>query len=382
MVITELKALAKKLKITLPATAKKSDMVDALVSVARKSTASPKTAVKKTTVAKAIAKKTKPAKKTTIAKKASAIKKAATKIKAVVAEKVSLTRKTAAPKKIARTVKTPVAGKTAAKKTAPEKKAPPVKVVAPEPRVNVLPKRTPVRSAGKPGGTPAPEHEWKMPPGVEEPLMAQEKVAEAKYYTGPGAASANDATGTLPREYGVDKVVLMARDPDVAYAYWEVTPERLEREKSWLGMDSKLFVRIYDVTGVQFDGRNAGGYFDQEVYERVGSWYFDMGRPSHSFCADLGLLSPTGKFLTLARSNYVIMPRDTVSDVIDEEWMLVDEAFWKLYGFPGNVAGNLSSQGLREMGEHRRREDITSPGRGREEVTSPGVVSRGKAKRR
>ena len=154
----------------------------------------------------------------------------------------------------------------------------------------------------------------------------------------------------------------MMRDPFVAYAYWDSSPARIERERAWFGWNSKLCLRIYDVTGVQFDGRNAIGYFDQEISDRTGNWYFDLGRPSHSFCADLGLLAPEGRFLTLARSNYITMPLDTASDTIDEEWMLVDEEFWKLYGYPEGMRGGLSSPQMQEMVRRRRLLEISSPG--------------------
>jgi hypothetical protein len=216
-----------------------------------------------------------------------------------------------------------------------------------------------------------------MPAGVEEPLMAQERVAEAKFYTGPVSeqrpTQASRPYEELPLGYGEEKIALMARDPYVAYAYWEATPSRLDREKAWFGWNTRLCVRIYDVTGVQFDGRNALGYYDQEVYERIGNWYFDLGRPTHSFCADLGLLSPEGKFLTLARSNYITMPRDGASDVIDEEWMIVDEEFWKLYGYPEGIPGGISSQQAQEIIRRRRR---------LQEISSPGLFSRQKAKRK
>jgi hypothetical protein len=212
----------------------------------------------------------------------------------------------------------------------------------------------------------APARKWEMPVGAEEPLMAQERVAEAKFYTGPvpelKSAPTTRPYEELPPGYSEEKIVLMTRDPYVAYAYWEATPARIEREKAWFGWNSRLTIRIYDVTGVQFDGRNALGYYDQEVFERTGSWYFDLGRPTHSFCAELGLLSPEGKFLSLARSNFVTMPRDGVSDVVDEEWMVVDEEFWKLYGFPEGFPGGVSSQQAQEILKRRRMQEISSPG--------------------
>jgi uncharacterized protein len=281
MIVSELKAMAKKMKVAVPPGAKKTEIVEALSAAFKR-----------------------------INKK---------------------TMKTATVRKTSGT------GKKSARKATAGKRVP----------------------AKKPAQTPAAARtrEWKLPPGVEEPLMAQERVSEAKYYTGP-VQEQRPGPENLPLGYGEEKIVLMVRDPYLVHAYWEVTPVRIEREKAWFGWSSKLVVRIYDVTGVQFDGRNALGYFDQEVFERLGSWYFDVGRPSHAFVADIGLLSPEGKFLTLARSNPISMPRDGVSDVLDEEWMLVDEEFWKLYGFPGGP----SSPQMQEMIKRRRMQQVTSPG--------------------
>ncbi|MGC1454829.1 MAG: DUF4912 domain-containing protein [Nitrospirota bacterium] len=321
MTVAELKALARKRKVSLSAGDKKADIIKALIAVT-------------TTVKPAEKRAAAPSKK---------------KVEKVVAQvKKSVAKKAAAAKPAKK--KTVKSGKATASKGATKKRPPAGKK---------LPKVTPVR-------------EWKLPPGVEEPLMAQERVAESKYYTGPLPQVSTVVSGELPLGYNEEKISILSRDPYVAYAYWEATSARIEREKSWFGWDSALCVRIYDITGVQFDGRNATGYFDQEVADRIGSWYFDIGRPSHSFCADIGLLSPGGRFLTIARSNYITMPRDGVSDVIDEEWMLVDEEFWKLYGYPEGFRQGISSPEMQEM--LRRRREL--------EMTSPGLFSRDRAKRK
>jgi hypothetical protein len=289
MLVSELKTLARKMKVAVPSGAAKADIVKAL-SAALKTTKK-KATVKKTAVRKIAVKKA-AVKKSAIAKKASAVKR-------VVKGKLS-------------------------------------KALA-----------------------VAPVREWKLPPGTEEPLMAQERVAESKYYTGPEKGPSRAIPyEELPSGYGEEQIGLMVRDPYMVHAYWEVTPSRIEREKAWFGWNSKITLRVYDVTGIQFDGRNALGYFDQEVFQSIGSWYFDVGRPSHSFVADVGLLSPEGRYHTLARSNFISMPRDGVSEVLDEEWMLVDEEFWKLYGLPGGP----SSPQIREMIKRRRMQQVTSPG--------------------
>jgi hypothetical protein len=312
--IAQLKALAEKSKIALPAGAKKTDIVKAL-------SRSGPTAAGKATAAKKAKKKTV----TTVTRKT-----AAKKTTKAPGEKANIKAKTAVSKK---TVKAGAAKKRAA---------------APEPGVQVIEPR-----------------EWQMPAGMEGSLEAQERVSDAKFFTGAPEHKQPMPYDSLPHEYGSERMALLARDPHMAFSYWEVPQDRLEKEKAWFGRDSKLCVRIYDVTGVQFNGANATAFFDQEVYERVGSWYFDFGRPAHSFCADLGLLATNGRFLTLIRSNTITMPREGVSDVLDEEWMLVDEEFMKLYGIPGTsrgIPGGPSSPEAQEILRQRRLLEITSPG--------------------
>jgi hypothetical protein len=280
-------------------------------------------------------------------------------VKALATTALTATRKTlkAAVKKAVKTSATKSAEKTV--KTASMKKKGTAKAL---PKKRTATRKT---AAAKPVKETMPRREWQMPSGVEEPLMAQERVSNAKYYTGMPEHKPPMPYDTLPHEYGGERMALLARDPYMAMGYWELPQARLEKEKAWFGWDSKLCIRVYDVTGIQFDGSNAAAYFDQEVYERVGSWYFDFGRPTHSFCADLGLMAPNGRFLTLVRSNRVTMPRDVVSDVLDEEWMLVDEEFMKLYGIPGSVRGvhgGFSSPEAQEVLRQRRLLEITSPG--------------------
>jgi hypothetical protein len=294
MTVAELRALAKKKKVSLSAGAKKDDMIKAIMpgaAIAAKKSGAKTKAASAPSARKAVAKKKKP-----VVKKPT-------------------TRKKTAPKK-------------APAKKAPEQKAP----------------------SG-----------WQMPAGMEEPLMAQERVESAKFFTGAPRPVPPVAT-SLPAEYGEERITLLARDPDMAFVYWEVPQARLEKERVWFGNDGRLCIRIYDVTGVNFDGTNATSFTDQEVYERIGSWYFDVRRPAHAICADIGLRAPDGRFLSLARSNVMTMPRSDISDVLDEEWMSLEEEFLKLYGVPGWVPGGISSAEMQELLHQRRMAVVSSPG--------------------
>lgn len=135
----------------------------------------------------------------------------------------------------------------------------------------------------------------------------------------------------LPRRYGVPRFVLMARDPDWLFAYWEVTHEKYkelyERHIHEWNL-SKPVIRIYDIT----PGVHDAGDFNVEINDEAQNWYIKFSRPRHLVYAELGRLFPSG-FVPLLRSNQVLIPADSFSPVISEEWLPLN---WQGYAFrPG-----------------------------------------------
>lgn len=132
----------------------------------------------------------------------------------------------------------------------------------------------------------------------------------------------------LPRTYGIDRLVLMVRDPYWLYAYWEVSATKVEEFNSNFGPGawsaSRPVLRVYDVTGVHFNGENANSYVDIDVNEETDNWHINVGQPDRSFCVDLGRMFSDGRFVTLLRSNVVTTPRASLSDRLDEEWMWIE----------------------------------------------------------
>ncbi len=137
----------------------------------------------------------------------------------------------------------------------------------------------------------------------------------------------------LPKNYGDDKMVLLVRDPWWLFAYWEVTQTRQAevREAIHRGRLSpdKTVLRVYDETA------GAGTFFDIEVGVFADNWYIDVGKPDREWVAELGIRTHEGRFFRWVRSNRVRTPRAGVSDVLDEEWLLPDEIYWKLFGLSG-----------------------------------------------
>ena len=139
----------------------------------------------------------------------------------------------------------------------------------------------------------------------------------------------------LPYQYDHDRIVLQVRDSWWIHSYWEVRQTTQDKLKNELGEDfyrAGRLLRVYDVSQIIFNGSNAHSFFDIQIGEQANNWYIDTGGPGRSWCVDLGLLLPDGRFITIVRSNTVTTPIEGPSWITDEEWMIPDDMFARLYG--------------------------------------------------
>lgn len=168
----------------------------------------------------------------------------------------------------------------------------------------------------------------------------------------PLVAADRSTVPELPRSYGIDRMVLMARDPHWLYAYWEITATKQGEfsvnygPAAWVA--TRNILRVYDVTGIDFNGGNANSYIDIAVSEEVDNWHIHVGEPDRSFCVDLGRMFPDGKFVPLLRSNVVTTPRASLSDRLDEEWMWIEGLYRSIGTFRYGTSSPLI---IREMAE-------------------------------
>jgi len=210
----------------------------------------------------------------------------------------------------------------------------------------------------------------------------QQAVEESMYYTGVPEQGTSVIPSELPYHYNSDSIVLLVRDPHWAFTYWEVTHGKLEAGMAQLGCNGSgsLTLRVYDVTGTDFNGRNAHSHKDIGVFERVGSWYVNTGMPGRSFIIDLGLRAPDGRFLTLARSNTVNTPPDSVSDILDEEWVLPEQDYRRIFALSGGYSAiGASSAELHAAAAQRVAFGMASPGMGSMALMSPMMKKKERA---
>lgn len=173
-----------------------------------------------------------------------------------------------------------------------------------------------------------------------------------------GTTIAENREVQIPQNYNDTGIVLMVRDPYWLYAYWSVNQQTKDHLSALHGRweDLPLALRVYDTTNVDFNGLNSNYYFDIHLNHYANNWYIHVGGPNRTFCVDLGFFQSDGNFYTIVRSNTVTTPRDNVSDVIDEEWMVIEEDFKRLYRLAGGELGNSSAELVESLIKRLERE--------------------------
>lgn len=221
--------------------------------------------------------------------------------------------------------------------------------------------------------SPAPLKERKLPAETRrEVIGVQETAVERTKFSTPEAPK--PAPRVMPQElpygYAEDKAVLQVRDSYWLHIYWEVTAAVFNRLKGQFGdivFSAKRVLRVYDVSHILFNGTNAHRFFDIVISPETNNWYIDTGSAGRSWCVDIGLLLSDGRFITLVRSNTVHTPIEGASWITDEEWMIPEEMFARLYGM-GFGLGQSSPVG-KAWQERIRRELFSGI------LSSPGIAS-------
>jgi hypothetical protein len=163
---------------------------------------------------------------------------------------------------------------------------------------------------------------------AERSLEAQETVEAAKFelgqedYTGGNLASVDEGLADLPSGYGESRIVLMPRDPQWAYAYWDISNEHKENARRQGGQ--QLALRIYDVTDINLESQNAHNLQEYPCDELAREWYLPIPVSDRDYIIDIGYRCADGRWLTLARSARVHVPPVYPSDWIEDVFITVD----------------------------------------------------------
>lgn len=159
-------------------------------------------------------------------------------------------------------------------------------------------------------------------------IQEEQQVEAAKFEVGQedrvGAplASVDQDLGELPGGYGDSRIVLMPRDPQWAYTYWDVPNAHKEELRRQGGQ--QLAIRLYDVTDVNLDNQAPHNVQEYLCDELAREWYLPIPVSDREYVVDIGYRCADGRWLVLARSAPVSVPPVYPSDWIEDTFVTVD----------------------------------------------------------
>ncbi|MBE9169399.1 DUF4912 domain-containing protein [Pleurocapsales cyanobacterium LEGE 06147] len=135
-------------------------------------------------------------------------------------------------------------------------------------------------------------------------------------------ASVDEDLGELPGGYGESRIVLMPRDSQWAYAYWDISNEHKEQLRRQGGQ--QLALRLYDATDISLEYQAPHSVQEYLCDELAREWYLPIPVSDRNYVVEIGYRCADGRWLILARSASVRIPPVYPSDWSEDIFVTVD----------------------------------------------------------
>lgn len=135
-------------------------------------------------------------------------------------------------------------------------------------------------------------------------------------------ASVDEGLSQLPQGYGESRIVMLPRDPQWSYAYWDISNEHKEALRRQGGQ--QLALRLYDVTEIDLERQSPHSVQEYPCDELAREWYLPMPVSDRDYLVEIGYRCADGRWLVLARSTPVHTPPVFPSDWIEDNFITVN----------------------------------------------------------
>ncbi|PSB16569.1 hypothetical protein C7B65_21210 [Phormidesmis priestleyi ULC007] len=184
---------------------------------------------------------------------------------------------------------------------------------------------SPIISAGLVGGAAAAGvAAW----ALSDDDRAQSEVEAAKFDVGQTdlssetLATVDQELPDLPEGYGESRIVLLPRNPQWGYTYWDISNEHKSEVRQQGG--EKLVLRLYDVTDIEVNQQTPHSMQQFDCDEMARDWYLSIPVSDRDYLVEIGYLTRDGRWLMLARSTPIRIPPTYPSDWVEDQFVTID----------------------------------------------------------
>lgn len=158
-------------------------------------------------------------------------------------------------------------------------------------------------------------------------VEAQAEAETAKFDMGQAdraevsLTAVDEGLAELPQGYDESRIVLMPRDPQWAYTYWDISDDQKQELRLQGGL--RLALRFYDVTDIDIASQKPHSLQQYECDEMSREWYLPIPVSDREYMVEIGYLTGDGRWLLLARSAPARIPPVYPSDWTDDQFIAV-----------------------------------------------------------
>jgi uncharacterized protein len=166
-----------------------------------------------------------------------------------------------------------------------------------------------------------------VPNRLNSNLESKEIVEATKFDLGseePTAAAmaaVDQSLGDLPSGYGESRIVIMPRDPQWGYVYWDISNSAKESLRYQGGQ--QLALRLYDVTDIDLNSQAPNNVQEYHCDELAREWYLPIPISDRDYVVEIGYRCADGRWLVLSRSADVHIPPTYPSDWVEDHFITV-----------------------------------------------------------
>ncbi|MEO1132983.1 MAG: DUF4912 domain-containing protein [Cyanobacteria bacterium J06639_1] len=173
----------------------------------------------------------------------------------------------------------------------------------------------------------AAESKANIAPQRQSPGPEGKETVEGKKFHAGGVqdpvqlADVDRDLGELPGGYGASRIVMLPRDPQWAFIYWDVPNDRKEDMRRQGGQ--QLALRVFDVTDRDFNTQGYNSLQEYPIDELARDWYLPINVSDRSYIVEIGYRCNDGRWLVAAQSAAVRVPPTYPSDWFEEHFATV-----------------------------------------------------------
>ncbi len=116
-------------------------------------------------------------------------------------------------------------------------------------------------------------------------------------------------TYNLKDSYGQKRIILVARDPNCLFAYWDIPSEVINRFIKDIG--EEIWKKSYPALKVKDIYKNYSYYIN--IDDNANNWYITVENANSLYEVEYGRRISPEFFVTIALSNFAITPSNTIS---------------------------------------------------------------------